>query len=176
MKVRTRAVLATWPPGGRRVAGLLLAASVGACTRHGPSSPAPVPPIRFDLLGNASPSDSGPPTLQVDSQIVTIRGVDVLTKGAGLYGDVDLSEPHTLRLTLYDSAVGRPIFDPLPAAPASDRRQVLYQARIGPIRPGRYEVWVGRYVARAKLVEVSHQPLHIVVPPGPKAAHGSDST
>jgi hypothetical protein len=161
--------LAKWPRPGRRVAWLVLAVSLQTCTGRSASAPAPAPPLRFDVLGNASGSDSGSPTLQVDSQIVTIRGVDVLTKGAGLYGDVDLSEPHTLRLTLYDSAAGRPISDPLPAAPPSDQRQVLYQARIGPVRPGRYEVWVGRYQARAKLIEVSHQPLQIVVPPAPRA-------
>jgi hypothetical protein len=103
----------------------------------------------------------------VDSQLVTIRGVDVLTEGAGLYGDVDVSEPHTLRLTLYDSAAGRPVDDPLPPAPASARRQVLYIARIGPVPPGDYEVWVGRYDPRRKLVEVSHAPLRITVPRNP---------
>lgn len=163
---------AGWARAARGLVWLLLASS-GACSGRSPSAPAPLPPLRFDVLGNASASDSGPPTLQVDSQIVTIRGIDVLTSGAGLYGDVDLSEPHTLRLTLYDSAAGRPITDPLPAAPASDRRQVLYRARIGPIPPVRYEVWVGRYQARAKLVEVSHEPLRIVVPPARKATtHG----
>jgi hypothetical protein len=151
----------------RPAAGLLVAGFLGACGGRALGTPAPAPPLRFELLGNASASDSGPPTLQVDSQIVTIRGVGVLTEGAGLYGDVDLSEPHTLRLTLYDSAAGRPITDPLPPASASALRQVLYVARIGPVPAGSYEVWVGRYDARRRLVEVSHRPLHIVVPPTP---------
>jgi hypothetical protein len=106
----------------------------------------------------------------VDSQIVTIRGVDVLIEGAGLYGDVDLSEPHTLRLTLYDSLPGRPITDPIPPPPPSAQRQVLYRTRIGPVRPGRYEVWVGRFDARAGVVEVSHRPLRVTVPAAPTPA------
>ena len=76
----------------------------------------PVPGSRFTVLGNASPADTGGPTLTIDSQVVTIRGVTVQTEGVGL--------------------------------------------------------WVGRFVAKDKLVEVSHAPVHITVaraPKGPKA-------
>jgi hypothetical protein len=122
-----------------------------------------LPAVRFTVLGSASPADTGLPTLWIDSQVVTIRGIGVQIEGAGLYGDVDLSEPHTLRLTLYDSLSGRPMDDPLPPTPASRQRQVLYEARIGPLRPGGYDVWIGRFDARARMVEVAHEPLHIEV-------------
>ena len=99
---------------------------------------------------------------------MTIRGLAVETEGVGLYGDLDVSESHTVRLTLYDSLAGRPVDDPLPPAPPSERRQVLYEARIGPLAPGGYDVWIGRFDAKEKLVEVSHAPLHITVARPPK--------
>jgi hypothetical protein len=113
------------------------------------------------VLGNASPSDTGAPTLRLDSQVVTIRGMGVQVDGGGLYGDVDLSEPHTVRLTLYDSLPGRPVDDPPPAS--RDDRQVLWEARIGPLAPGPYDVWIGRFDPRARMVEVVHEPLRIEV-------------
>lgn len=146
---------------------LWASALVGACAGH--STPAPSPSFQFAVLGNASPTDTGGPTLRIDSQVVTIRGIGVQTEGVGLYADVDLSEPHTVRLTLYDSLTGRPVDDPLPPAPPSERRQVLYEARIGPLSPGGYDVWIGRFDAAARMVEVSHEPLHVTVTRVPKA-------
>jgi hypothetical protein len=42
-------------------------------------------------------------------------------------------------------------------------RQVIYEALIGPLAPGPYDVWVGRFDANARMVEVAHQPLHIEI-------------
>jgi hypothetical protein len=139
----------------------LAAVALAACS----GSPSPVPspvraPARFQVLGNASPSDSGPPTLRIEGQQVVIRGVGIQVEGGGLYGDVDLSEPRTLRLTLYDSLPGRPVDDP---PPSPVYRQVIYEAVIGPLAPGAYEVWVGRFDAEARMVEVANEPLRIEV-------------
>jgi len=148
----------------RGVSGVRLVAlaALGACAPQAPPAPAPAsappPALRFQVLGNASPSDTGPPTLTVRGQTVTIQGLAVQQEGAGLYGDLDLSEPGTLRLTLYDSLSGRPVDDPLPP---SQLRQVIYEAEVGPLVPGGYDVWVGRFVARDRLVEIAHEPLHI---------------
>jgi hypothetical protein len=137
--------------------GVLLA----ACAGQPRPAPAPVrAPTRFQVLGNASPADTGSPTLRIDGQLVTIRGLAVQVEGGGLYGDVDQTEPHTLRLTLYDSLPGRPVADP-PPQPAY--RQVIYEAQIGPLAPGAYDVWVGRFDPKARMVEVAHQPLRIEV-------------
>lgn len=135
-----------------------------ACGGHPASSPAPAHRLSFEVLGNASPADTGAPTLRIDSQVVVIRGIGIQTEGVGLYADLDLSERHTVRLTLYDSLAGRPVADPLPPAPPSQRRQVVFEARIGPLKPGEYDVWIGRFDAAARMVEVAHQPLHIRVP------------
>lgn len=147
-------------------AGALLwtCALATACGGHAATTPAPGHLLSFAVLGNASPADTGPPTLRIDSQVVIIRGIGVQTEGVGLYADLDLSERHTVRLTLYDSLAGRPVADPLPPAPPSQLRQVIYEARIGPLKPGEYDVWIGRFDPAARLVEVAHQPLHIRVP------------
>lgn len=147
-------------------AGSLLwsAALATACGGHAVTTPGPEHRLTFAVLGNASPADTGPPTLRIDSQVVIIRGIGVQTEGVGLYADLDMSERHTVRLTLYDSLAGRPVDDPLPPAPPSRRRQVLFEARIGPLKPGEYDVWIGRFDPAARLVEVAHQPLHIRVP------------
>ena len=140
---------------------------LAACAR--PPQPAPAPvrvPVHFQVLGNASPADTGPPTLRIQGQLVTIRGLGIQVEGGGLYGDVDASEPHTLRLTLYDSLPGRPVADP-PPKPAY--RQVIYEAQIGPLAPGRYDVWVGRFDPEGRMVEVAHEPLRIEVKPAPAA-------
>jgi hypothetical protein len=137
---------------------------LGACGGRAVPPPTPERRLSFAVLGNASPADTGPPTLRVDSQVVIIRGIGVQTEGVGLYADLDLSERHTVRLTLYDSLAGRPVADALPKAPPSQRRQVLFEARIGPLKPGEYEVWIGRFDAGARMIEVAHQPLHIRVP------------
>lgn len=158
-----------------QAARLVLAAFlVGGCAPRRTAAPVPEParstaPTRFAVLGNASPADSGPPTLRLEAQVVTIRGTAVQVDGGSIYGDVDLTQPHTLRLTLYDSLPGRPVQDPVP--PSRSDRQVVWEARIGPLPAGPYEVWVGRFDPRARLVEVAHQPLHIEV----KRAIGRDS-
>jgi hypothetical protein len=149
-------------------AGWLLASGLlaGACASPSPAPPTPrraatTTPSRFAVLGDASPADTGPPTLRIDSQVVTIRGMGVQAEGGRLYGDVDLTEPHTLRLTLYDSLPGRPIADPPP--PSRYDRQVIWEARIGPLAPGPYEVWVGRFDPRARMLEIAHEPMRIEV-------------
>jgi hypothetical protein len=139
-----------------------------ACGGHPATALSPAQLARFEVIGNASPADTGGPTLRIDSQVVIIRGIGIQIEGAGLYGDVDMSEPHTIRLTLYDSLSGRPVDDPLPPVPVSQLRQVVYEARIGPLRPGPYEVWVGRFDAAARVVEVAHEPLHIEVTRAPR--------
>jgi hypothetical protein len=140
---------------------IVWAVMLAACAGQPRPTPSPVrAPTRFQVLGNASPADTGSPTLRIDGQLVTIRGLAVQVEGGGLYGDVDQSEPHTLRLTLYDSLPGRPVADP-PPQPAY--RQVIYQAQIGPLAPGRYDVWVGRFDPKARMVEVAHEPLRIEV-------------
>lgn len=135
----------------------------------GQPRPAPSPvrvPVSFQVLGNASPSDTGSPTLRIQGQFVTIRGLGIQVEGGGLYGDVDATEPHTLRLTLYDSLPGRPVADP-PPQPAY--RQVIYEAQIGPLAPGSYDVWVGRFDPEGRMVEVAHEPLRIEVEAAPAA-------
>jgi hypothetical protein len=153
---------------------MALAAMLAGCS--GPPPPAPQPvraPVRFQVLGDASPADTGPPTLRLQGQHVTIRGLGIQVEGGRLYGDVDLSEPHTLRLTLYDSLPGRPVSDP-PVKPSY--RQVIYEALIGPLAPGPYDVWVGRFDAEARMVEVAHQPLHIeIVAAAPDSADAAGS-
>ena len=86
------------------------------CGGRAVTTPPPSTGFRFEVIGNASPADTSGPTLRIDSQVVTIRGIAIQTEGVGLYGDLDLSEPHTVRLTLYDSLSGRPVDDPLPPA------------------------------------------------------------
>lgn len=135
--------------------------TLAACAGQPRAAPSPArAPVRFQVLGNASPSDTGPPTLRVEGQLVTIRGLGIQVEGGGLYGDVDLTEPHTLRLTLYDSLPGRPVADP---PPRPVYRQVIYEALIGPLAPGPYDVWVGRFDPKARMVEVAHEPLRIEV-------------
>jgi hypothetical protein len=149
--VRARALGWTW-------------AFAAACGGHAVPSPSPSHLLTFAVIGNASPADTGGPTLRIDSQVVIIRGIGVQTEGVGLYADLDLSERRTVRLTLYDSLAGRPVDDPLPPVPPSRLRQVLYEARIGPLAPGEYDLWIGRFDPAARMVEVAHQPLHIRVP------------
>jgi hypothetical protein len=90
----------------------------------------------------------------------------IQVEGAGLYGDLDVTEPHVVRLTLYDSLPGRSVQDP---APPSGYRQVVYRAQVAPLEPGPYEVWVGRFDARQHVVEVPYEPLHVTVEPGTAA-------
>jgi hypothetical protein len=139
--------------------------TLAACAGQPRPAPSPVrAPARFQVLGNASPSDTGSPTLRIHGQVVTIRGLGIQVEGGGLYGDVDLTEPHTVRLTLYDSLPGRPVADP---PPRPVYRQVIYEALIGPLAPGAYDVWVGRFDPNARMVEVAHEPLRIEVQAAP---------
>lgn len=113
------------------------------------------------MLGNASPSDSGPPTLLLANRVITIRGMDLQRTDGGLYADVDSTQQGTLRLTLFDSIPGRTVQE---ATPAPGWRQVLYEARLGPLDPGPYEVWVGRWDPKSHTVVVTTEPLRIEVP------------
>ena len=82
------------------------------------------------------------------------------TDGA-LYGDVDSTEQGTLRLTLFDSIPGRAVQEVIPAP---GWRQVLYEMRLGPLRRGAYDVWVGKWDPASQTVVVTTQPVHIEVP------------
>jgi hypothetical protein len=144
--------------------GALVPTLVPACAPRRPPGVAPVATtLRFEVIGGASPSDTGAPTLRLAPGMITIRGMAVQVEGGGLYGDLDVTQPRTVRLTLYDSLPGRPIEDP---PPPSRYRQVVYQAKIGPLAPGAYDVWVGRFDPRQRVVEVSQEPLHVEVEPG----------
>jgi hypothetical protein len=80
----------------RRLAAMLAGATIaGACAPRG-GTPPPSPraaAVRFQVLGNAAPSDTGPPRVRSAKQVVTIRGHGLRLEGGGLYGDVDLSDP-----------------------------------------------------------------------------------
>jgi hypothetical protein len=130
---------------------------------HGPppSSPGPVAANGFQVLGNASPSDTGPPTLRLSDRIITIRGMDLQRTDGGLYGDVDSTQRGTLRLTLFDSVPGKSVHN---VTRAPGWRQVLYEAQLGPLAPGPYDVWVGRWDPNTGTVVVTTQPLHVEVP------------
>jgi hypothetical protein len=133
-----------------------------ACASRSPDpSPRPVAASGFRILGNASPSDSGPPTLLLADRTITIRGMDLQRTDGGLYGDVDSTQRGTLRLTLFDSVPGKPVHE---ATLAPGWRQVLYEARLGPLAPGQYDVWVGRWDPGTATVVVTTQPLHVEVP------------
>lgn len=113
------------------------------------------------MLGNASPSDSGPPTLILADRIITIRGMDLQRTDGGLYADIDSTQHATLRLTLFDSVPGRTVQE---ATRAPGWIQVVYEARLGPLEPGAYEVWVGRWDPKSHTVVVTTQPLRVEVP------------
>ena len=115
----------------------------------------------FRILGNASPADTGPPTLLLAERVITIRGMDLQRTDGGLYGDVDSTQPGTLRLTLFDSVPGMTVQQ---ATRAPGWRQVVYEARLGPLSPGPYEVWVGRWDPRTHTVVVTTHPLRVEVP------------
>jgi hypothetical protein len=139
------------------------AAVLGLSCAHGSpeASARPVAASGFQILGNASPSDTGPPTLVLADRVITIRGMDVQRTDGGLYGDVDSTQRGTLRLTLFDSVPGKPVHK---ATVAPGWRQVLYEARLGPLAPGPYDVWVGRWDPGTRTVVVTTQPLHVEVP------------
>ncbi|HEY8256185.1 MAG TPA: hypothetical protein VIG08_00860 [Gemmatimonadales bacterium] len=132
-----------------------------ACAPHPAQSPGPVAAAGFRVLGNASPSDTGPPTLLLANRVITIRGMDLERTDGGLYGDVDSTQQGTLRLTLFDSVPGKTVQD---VSPAPGWRQVLYEAQFGPLHPGPYEIWVGRWDPSSHTVVVTTQPLRVEVP------------
>jgi hypothetical protein len=138
------------------------AAVVASCTpRNPPSRPPPVAATGFRVLGDASPSDAGPPVLQLANRIITIRGMDLQRTDGGLFGDVDSTQPGLLRLTLFDSVPGKAVLE---ATPVPGWRQVVYEARLGPLSPGPYEVWIGRWDPGSHTVVVTIRPLHVEVP------------
>ena len=148
-----------WP--GRVL--LIIATAVAVACAPGQPSPRPDPVAAsgFRVLGNASPSDTGPPMLLLADRIITIRGLDLQRIDGGLYGDVDSTQHGTLRLTLFDSVPGKTVQR---ATLAPGWRQVLYEARLGPLLPGPYEVWIGRWDPRSHTVVVTTHPLHVEVP------------
>jgi hypothetical protein len=142
-------------------AGVVLA---GACARQQPAISAatlPTAPLRFAVVGEAGRSVSGPPTVSAAGGVITIRGSVRQVEGGGVYADVDLSEPGTVRLTLYDSLPGRAV-DAAPARGARFR-QVRYEASVGPLPPGAYDVIIGWFDPLARLIEVRHGPLQVKV-------------
>ena len=141
---------------------LVGAAAVVACAPAKPSSgPSPVEANGFRVLGNASPSDTGPPTLLLAGRSITIRGMDLQRTDGGLYGDVDSTQRGVLRLTLFDSVPGMALQG---TTPAPRWLQVLYEARLGPLAPGPYEVWIGRWDPGSHTIVVTTQPLQVEVP------------
>ena len=133
-----------------------------ACAPTSPqATPRPTRAVDFRILGDASPSDTGPPTLLLADRVITIRGMDLQRTDGKLYGDVDATQHGTLRLTLFDSVPGKTVRR---ATPAPGWRQVLYEATLGPLSPGPYEVWVGRWDPASQTVVVTTQPLHVEVP------------
>jgi hypothetical protein len=122
----------------------------------------PVPEARVRLLDEPSSEDAGPTVVRVKGALVTIRGVARQVEGGGIYGDVDVSDPGTLRLTLYDSLPGRPVDAPLPREARS--RAVVYEATVGPLAAGDYDLVVGRYDPRSRLIEVRDGGVHVQVP------------
>lgn len=143
------------------LAVLLSTLAVACAPKHPPATPDPVAWRGFRLLGNASPSDTGPPTLLLSNRVITIRGMDLQRTDGGLYADIDSTQRGTLRLTLFDSIPGRTVQE---AVPVSGWRQVLYEARLGPLVPGPYDVWVGKWDPESHTVVVTTQPLHVEVP------------
>jgi hypothetical protein len=145
-------------PSVARVAALAVAV---ACANHPPPAPRPVAASGFRVLRDANPADTGAPTLLLVNRIITIQGVDQQRTDGGLYGDVDSTQRGTLRLTLFDSVPGQTV---QAASPAPGWRQVLYEAQFGPVAPGPYEIWVGRWDPKSHTVVVTTQPLRVEVP------------
>jgi hypothetical protein len=138
----------------------LLALMAGACA-HG-ASLMPVHEARVRVLGEPGPDHAGSPVASVEGALVMVRGTTRQVEGGGIYGDVDVSDPGTIRLTLYDSLPGWPLDAPLPRD--IRYRTIVYQATVGPLAPGGYDVVVGRYDPRLRLIEVRNEPLHVKVP------------
>ncbi len=146
-----------WP----RVVAPAVIAAIVACAHHPPPMPPPVSASGFRVLRDAAPSDTGAPTLLLLDGVITIRGVDQQRTDGGLYGDVDSTQRGTLRLTLFDSVPGQTVQT---TSPAPGWRQVVYEAEFGPLAPGPYEIWVGRWDPSSHTVVVTTQPLRVEVP------------
>jgi hypothetical protein len=104
----------------------------------------------------------------VSGRTVVIRAAAPRLQGGELRGEFDLSEPNTVRLTLYDSLPGRPVGEAPPAAIPS--RAVRYEATVGPLPPGVYDVVVGYYDPREHLVVVRDAPVRVRVGDGGRKA------
>ncbi|MGH7497636.1 MAG: hypothetical protein ACREL3_02160 [Gemmatimonadales bacterium] len=87
--------------------------------------------------------------------------MDLQRTDGGLYADIDSTQRGTLRLTLFDSIPGKTVQETIPAP---GWKQVLYEVRLGPLQPGPYDVWVGKWDPGSHTVVVTTQPLHIEVP------------
>jgi hypothetical protein len=133
---------------------------LGACAR--PQLAGPAPELRFRVIGAADSGTGEPPVVRVAGGVLTVRGTTRRVEGGGVYADVDLSHPGTVRLTLYDSLPGRPVDAALPAGVRY--RDVVYQATLGPLAPGDYELVVGRFRPGARLIEVEGEPVPVAVP------------
>jgi hypothetical protein len=119
-----------------------------------------VVPVRVTVARAAEPADSGTPGVAAAGRYILVRGVARSPAGSSLYGDVDLSAPPLLRLTLYDSVPGRPL-DAVP--PSADGVPVRYEARVGPVPGGEYQVTVGKYQPRSRLIVAESLPERVVV-------------
>lgn len=93
--------------------------------------------------------------------MVVIRGTAAHVRGGDLLGELDLSAPGTVRLTLYDSLPGRPVEQPPPSGTAF--QTVRYEARVGPLTRGSYDVVVARYLPGRHLVVVPNAPVRVEV-------------
>jgi hypothetical protein len=114
----------------------------GACARQQPAISAaspPAPQVRFAVVGEAGPADTGAPTAWVAGGVITIRGSACQVVGGGIYA-VDAPPPQGVR-----------------------SRQVRYEARVGPLAPGAYGIVVGWFDPRTHLIEVRREPLHVEV-------------
>ena len=159
--------------GHARATLLALGACVAGCAPRPLPPPIPAPAVRFQVLGTRPHRTAVPRRCAWRRRRSPSGAWRSQVEGGGLYGDVDLSEPHTVRLTLYDSLPGRPVDDP---PPPSGYRQVVYQAEVGPLPPGPYDVWVGRFEPRERMVEVAHEPLRIEVERASSPERSEDSS
>jgi hypothetical protein len=132
-----------------------------ACSSGRATSALPSPEPDFRVLGEPRPGEANGLHIEVSGRAVVIRGIAPRLEGGELHGEFDLSQAGTVRLTLYDSLPGRPV----DAAPPADApyRSVRYEARIGPLPAGVYDVVVGHYDPRAQLVVVSGAPVRVQV-------------
>ena len=124
----------------------------------------PAPEPQFQVLGEARQGEAGAPLVGVSGRTVIIRGTAMRLEGGELHGEFDLSEPGTVRLTLYDSLPGRAVDQALPRGTPS--QPTRYEGRIGPLAVGVYDVVVGHYDAGRHLVVVGDTPVRVRVGDG----------